>query len=238
MSEQPSDERLNALVDGELTPADAEELLERLRTDVALRERLGQLGLGKHLVRHAYAGQAPSRPAPPVQPHLHRWRAGVAGAVLVGCGALLGWVLRDGAVLPMEGPPQMAGTPGASPGHAVQHVVLHLSSADVLSGLAVLERAEGILDTARSSGRQVAVEIVANAGGLDLLRAGVSPHAQRIARLRADHPALVLVACGQTAQRLRESGTEVQMLPGVVTATSALDEIVLRMQLGWTYVRL
>ena len=51
----------------------------------------------------------------------------------------------------------------------------------------IVERAEGILDTARSSGRQVAVEIVANAGGLDLLRAGVSPHAQRIARLRADH---------------------------------------------------
>ena len=39
-------------------------------------------------------------------------------------------------------------------------------------------------------------------------------------------------------QRLRESGLEVQLLPGTTTATSALDQIVLRMQQGWAYVRI
>jgi intracellular sulfur oxidation DsrE/DsrF family protein len=84
----------------------------------------------------------------------------------------------------------------------------------------------------------VSVEIVANAGGLDLLREGVSAHAQRLARLRASYPALELVACGQTAQRLRESGADVRLLPGTIVASSALDQIVLRMQQGWAYVRI
>jgi intracellular sulfur oxidation DsrE/DsrF family protein len=84
----------------------------------------------------------------------------------------------------------------------------------------------------------VSVEIVANSGGLDLLREGVSAHAGRIAGLRAAYPGLSLVACGQTARRLRESGTAVHLLPGTIMASSALDQIVLRMQQGWAYVRI
>ena len=64
-------------------------------------------------------------------------------------------------------------------------VILHVSSGSPRDALAVLEHAEGILETARSAGRTVSVEIVANSGGLDLLREGVSAHAGRIAGLRA-----------------------------------------------------
>ena len=65
MNLEPSEERLSALIDGELAPADAEPLLEQMRIDAALRERVAQLRLGKELVRHAYAELArPRRPAP------------------------------------------------------------------------------------------------------------------------------------------------------------------------------
>jgi hypothetical protein len=49
---------------------------------------------------------------------------------------------------------------------------------------------------------------------------------------------LTPVASGQTAQRLRESGAAVHVLPGKVTASSALDQIVLRMQQGWADARI
>jgi uncharacterized protein len=231
-----SDERLNMLIDGELTPADAGSLLEQLRTDAALRERVSQLRLAKDLVRHAYAGvAAPARPA--AAPARGRRPAVVAFAAL-GFGVVLGWALREQATAPTDAARQLAEQSQRTPQAETSQVILHLSSGAPGNALAALERAEGILETARSAGRPVSVEIVANSGGLDLLREGVSAHAGRIASLRAAYPDLALVACGQTAQRLREGGTAVHLLPGTVTASSALDQIVLRMQQGWAYVRI
>lgn len=238
MSCDLSQERLNALIDGELTPADAATLLEQLRTDTALRERVGQLRLGKELVRHAYADLTPPRRLAPPSSGSHRWRAAAAGIVALACGALLGWTAREQGIGGPDAPVLLA-EPGAQPlrGESAR-VLLHVSSGSARRGSAILDRAEGILQAARSSGRKVSVEIVANSDGLDLLREGVSAHVGRIAALRAAYPNLTLVACGQTAQRLREGGVAVRLLPGTATATSALDEIVLRMQQGWTYARI
>lgn len=234
-----TDERLAMLADGELSPADAASLLEQLRADAALRERLGQLWLDKALVRHAYAGvEAPPRPpVSAITPAARRWRPAAAALAALACGIVVGLAVHERAVAPGTDATQLAGQTAAAPHGDAGRVILHVSSGQPLVGLAVLERAEGILETARSAGRQVSVEIVANSEGLDLLREGVSAHAARIAALRAAHPGLSLVACGQTAQRLREGGTEVRLLPGTRTASSALDEIVLRMQQGWAYVR-
>lgn len=234
----PSDERLNMLIDGELTPADADGLLEQLRTDAALRERVSQLRLAKELVRHAYAGvEAPARAAT-AKGRARRWRPAAAALASLALGVILGWAVREQAGGSVEVAQQLAAQPERAQHADASRVILHVSSSASGEALAVLEHAEGILATARSTGRPVAVEIVANSGGLDLLREGVSAHAGRIAGLRAAYPGLSLVACGQTAQRLREGGTAVHLLPGTVTASSALDQIVLRMQQGWAYVRI
>ena len=246
MTHDPSDERLNALIDGELTPADAAALLERLRTDASLRERVGLLRLGKDLVRHAYVGiasdGAPRSDRASRLAVASRWRAVAAGLLAIGVGALLGWTAHEqagGAADPMLRFTELAEHDAArSPHGDAEHVILHVSSAGPQHSQAVLDRAEGILETARTSRRTVVVEIVANSGGLDLLREGVSTQAPRIAALRASYPQLSLVACGQTAQRLREGGVDVRLLPGTSVASSALDEIVRRMQQGWAYVRI
>ena len=237
MTREPSEERLNALVDGELAAADAEVLLEQLRSDAALRERLSQLRLSKELVRHAYAHWAPPRPVGRADDR-RRWRPVAAGLVVLACGALLGWSVRERLASPAVSLEQLAQQTERSPRVEAERIILHLSSGSAQQALAVLERAEGLLETARASGRKVSVEVVANGGGLDLLRDGVSAHAGRIAKLRVVYPGLTLVACGQSVQRLRDSGVEVKLLPGTITATSALDEIVLRLQQGWAYVQI
>ncbi|MBI3154822.1 MAG: hypothetical protein HYZ20_05395 [Burkholderiales bacterium] len=238
--DDPSDERLNAWIDGELGPDEAEPLLARMRADPRLRERVAELGLVKHLVRHAYADTTPpDRARPPVAPQ-RLWPA-AAGMALLVAGVAVGWLLRpvgdDGAAIVTAAAAGDRAADAVATQTAVTHVVLHVSASGAAAGLAALDRAEGIFEAARAAGRPVALEIVANGGGIDLLRRDASAHAARIDAMRRAYPELSLVACGQTVQRLHESGVEVRLLPGTVTATSALDQIVRRMQQGWSYVR-
>ena len=243
MIPEPSDELLNALIDGELGPDEAGPLLARLQVDAALRERVAQLTLHQDLVRHAYAHLMPDPPASlytrDVRPatrqrarHVATWALTLAG------GAMIGWLahglgpMRDGHLTLPASPSARAPLAGA------EHIVLHLSASSQQAGAAALDRAEGLLGAARAAARPLRVEIVANSDGLSLLRLDQSPHAQRIASLQRAYPDLALVACGQTAQRLREAGIDVRLLPGVNEATSALDQIVQRMRQGWDYMKI
>jgi len=120
---------------------------------------------------------------------------------------------------------------------ARDRILLHVSSSAPERVAAMLDETEGMLAAARRSGRPIAIEILANSTGLDVMRAGGSGPAARLASLRAEYPHLTLVACGQTIERLREKGVIVQLLPDTVVAASALDEVVKRIHEGWTYVR-
>jgi hypothetical protein len=228
------DVRLNALVDGELASADAADLMAQVAADPDLRQRLGQITLTKAMVRQAYAGVVPP-PAVQARPAGRGPRFALAALALVVVAAAGGWWARGDLSAPPERPLAIDGA--ARPGAATGHVILHIGSAAPGDGLAVLERAEGLVAAARDAGGAVSIEIVANGPGLDLLRTAVSPHAQRIEALRRSYPALTLVACGQTVQKLRDAGADTRLLPGTVLATSALDQIVLRLQQGWVYVR-
>lgn len=234
-----SDEELNAFVDGELAPADRAELAAQCERDAALRERVTQLQHLRELVHAAYADVVPPRRSAP------RRAAGavrrpaavaLAAGVLFAAGLGLGWLARDTVTPPAHSGQAVAAMPAVEVERG--RIVLHVSADARGQGLAALEHAEGLLLAARDSGRPVTIEIVANGAGLDLLRVAASPHTERIEALRRAHPALTLVACGQTVQKLRESGADTRLLPGAVVASSALDRIVLRMQQGWAYVRL
>jgi hypothetical protein len=116
-------------------------------------------------------------------------------------------------------------------------VLLHLSSSAPERIAAMLDEAEGMLRAARNDGRAVAIEVVANNTGLDVLRVDAAGEARRLAALRREFPNLTLVACAQTIERLREKGVAARLLPDAIVATSALDQVVKRIQEGWTYVR-
>jgi intracellular sulfur oxidation DsrE/DsrF family protein len=219
-----SPEMQGAFVDGELDTAEWARIAERARTDPALRAGLCEIRTLKELVRGAYAALPPAR----ARAHAtrHRWAALAALCVL---SAAAGWLGNDflGST-----EPRLAAA-SASAGRVVVHV--DSSRRDALG--AALDEVEDALRSGREGGRAIAVEIVANRGGLDLMRVGASPFADRLAKLRAQYPGLTLVACNQTIERLREKGVTVQLLPGVQVAPSALEQIVRRLQGGWVYVR-
>jgi intracellular sulfur oxidation DsrE/DsrF family protein len=219
-----SDEMQNAFVDGQLDAADWTAMVQRMGEDEALRCRVCELRTLKDMVKGAYAEAHPRRAASP--PNRFGW-ARVAGLALVF--ALAGWLAHDAADRGQA----------ATERHAIASngLVVHVASSRGEVVDTALQEVEDYLRDARAAGRKVHVEIVANQTGLDILRADKSPYAKRLEQLSAAYPNLTYIACHQTADRLREKGVKVRLLPGVHYAPTALDEIVKRMQQGWVYIR-
>lgn len=241
MNQSISDETLHAFVDGELDVAESEKLIARMRENEALAQRVCNLRSLKSMVQLAYA-------LPPhaggAQAGEGRWasrkmlqRCAYACLILVvGLGA--GWSLRGlegtGPHASWERVHAVTLAAEADPGK----VLLHLDNSAPDKMLDVLDEAERYLNQAEAHGRAMQLEILANSRGLDLLRAGYSPHAERIAQMRQRHANLHFIACGQSVARFTAEGERVELLPAAKTAPTAIGEIVTRLQQGWTYVRI
>jgi len=243
MNPTVSDETLHAFIDGELDVAESERLIARMREDKDLAQRVCSLRSLQTMVRLAYVeppvAEGRNARATPRRQFVQRC-AFACLAVFAGLSA--GWALRGTEsqavakvpVATQEGFQVVSLTHAADP----NRVLLHIDSSAPAKMQAVLDQAERLLDVADRQGRVMQLEIIANSHGLDLLRAGHSPYAERIARMTQRHAKnLHWVACGQSIARLRSDGEKVVLLPATQTAPTALKEIVTRLQQGWTYVR-
>jgi intracellular sulfur oxidation DsrE/DsrF family protein len=237
-----SDETLHAFVDGELDALESEKLIARMRDDSALAQRVCELRSLQSMLRVAYATPPRSKRTATSAPLRQRLQRYAAASVMLAAGLGGGWALRG-----MDGAGPVAMRPAAEPG-AISlvrltaeadpgRVMLHIDTAAPDKMRAVLDRAEQLLDEAERQDRVLQLEVIANSLGLNLLREEISPHAERIARMRARHANLQFVACNQSIARFRGYGEKVVLLPAVRTAPTAIGEIVTRLQQGWTYVR-
>ena len=236
-----SDEILHAFVDGELDVAESEKLIAQMLKDTTLSQRVCRLRSLRSMVRLAYAEPPVVRRGPPLAQRRQLMQRCAFGCLVLLIGLSGGWALRG-----VE-PQAVAVRTGAAPaGYKTvslmrkpdpDHVILHIDSAAPARMQAALDEAERRLDEADRDGRAMQLEIIANSRGIDLLRAGHSPYAERIARMRQRHANLQWVACGQSIARLASEGENVKLLPATRTAPTAVGEIVSRLQQGWTYVR-
>ncbi|MEW5967306.1 MAG: hypothetical protein AB1720_09995 [Pseudomonadota bacterium] len=241
-----SDETLHAFVDGQLDIADSEALIACLRADQALAQRVCSLRSLKSMVRLAHAEPPPATGALPrpsrIRPRLQRLQRCAVGCLVLLAGLIAGWGLRGGVEAETHAQTPLTALDGYQPVSLAQQpdpnrIVLHLDSDDPTRMAAVLDRAEALLDEADRQGRAIELEVVANSHGINLMRAGVSPHAARIARMTQRHANLHLVACSQTIARFTGQGQKVELLPVAQAAPTAIGEIVSRLQQGWTYVK-
>lgn len=234
-----TDEILNAFVDQQLTPGEMGEVFEALKQDPELARRSCEIRQLKSLLKHAYAGVEPSRPA--------QWRNGrpwgwqlAAAALLLGLGGLLGWTLRPmgGSILPaalaQKGEFMQASHPNAAAGN---RFILHIDSDKPERMAAVLDYADQILDNARQDGVAAELEIVANNYGLNLLREDLTPYRARIDALAAKHANLKFIACGQAVARVEREGKKVTLVEEARVVPSVIGEVVSKMKEGWTYIR-
>jgi len=232
-----SDELLNAFVDDELDAAEKSRLLDRMVNDASaqLRSRVCQLWHLKELVRNAYpqeealAPLSEKRGAPRGLP-LRRYSQALAAGLVLSMGAAMGWFAHEGKGTP----PGLGLTAGQMAGGKI---ILHVAFADSKRFEAALNEAEELSQGRDRSGSPVQVELVANEGGLNLFRADVSPYADRIEAIGKAHQNVSFLACNNTIEKLRSSGTSVRLLPHVVVAPSVAERIMTRVQHGWTYIQ-
>jgi intracellular sulfur oxidation DsrE/DsrF family protein len=240
-----SDEALNAFVDGEFDVAESEAIIARMRDDPDLAQRVGTLRSLQSMVRLAYAEPPVSRGwvgrAVPRRQIMQRC---AFGCLILLAGLSGGWGLRSLESQTVAVAP--AAPVGVNSGYQTvslareadpNRVMLHIDSAAPDKMLAVLDQAERFLDEAEQQGRLMQLEVIANSHGLGLLRAGMSPYSDRIARMKKRHASLQFIACSQSIARFQHEGQKVVLLPAAQAAPTAIGEIITRLQQGWTYVR-
>lgn len=246
MSDHPiSDEHLNAFVDGQLDSDEKSRVLAAINADDTLSRRACEIRRVRDLVQHAYEN-------PPRAPRRHAsgamglgWRQAVAAVLLLALGGLIGWYSHAeqppvtslrAMYLDQEKAFQTAEL-GQALGRGGHKILLHLSS-DAPDKLELaLNTAERLLASYREREQPVEIEVVANAGGLELLRADVSPFADRVRELQRKYDNLTFLACQTAINRLRrERHITPDLLPEALITPNALDEILNRLQQGWMYV--
>ncbi len=245
-----SEEHLNAFVDNQLDADEKSRILSAINGDEDLSRRACEVRRLHELVQHAY--DYPPRPAgkrpPSRQPS--PWAQGAAAMLFLALGAVIGWMghgqqapeaaLQTRAMyLDEEKAFQTASVAEAPVARNGRKVLLHVSSSDPQKIEEALNTAEGLLRTYRAKHLPVEVELVANAGGLNLLRADVSPFADRVRALQAEFENITFLACQTAMNRLLQRehmDSPPPLLPEALITPNALEEILTRLQEGWVYV--
>ena len=115
------------------------------------------------------------------------------------------------------------------------HVVLHLSESDPKQFSAALRYIEKFLDENQTTGSQI--EVIANSGGLDLMRSDRSPFKARVVAMMREHDNVHFIACANGIRNLRKQGDNPRIIQDIDTDKTAIDHIIGRLQAGWRYVK-
>lgn len=226
-----SDDLLHAYIDGELDALTGQQIEDAMKQDAALRGRVHALSDTKEMMRLAFSSAKPPRASRPLTGASRvRPMYGLAASLLVltlcfGVG-VLGY--QTAPLLEQVLASQAAPSPST-------RLVLHVGESDPEHFAATLAYTEQYLREQAGSGAMV--EVVANAGGLDLLLQGGSPHEAQILEMMARYENLHFVACMNTLRKLQSQGATPALIREVQTDRTAMDHIVERVLQGWTYVK-
>ena len=234
-SDNINDQTLGSFVDGQLDAANCEQILEAMDRDPEVRAQVDNLRRTKDMMKLAFAdAQAPSGNRP--VSIARRWNprlAALAASVMI---LVTGLIAGSGGYL--YGSRSAGGSESLVASMAQfqrNHVILHISKSDREQFGAALAYTRQFLAEHGPQGGEI--EVVANASGLDLLRAGVSPVEEEMIALLREHPNVSFYACANAMRALRKKGIEPVLITDVDTGLPAFDRIVGQLQDGWSYVK-
>lgn len=224
---EPDDATLHAYVDDQLDAEARRAVMAAMNRDEAVRERVCRLRSCKDWVKSGFDDAQPPGERPlPARLDWCRLGSGIAAAFALVAVGLMGGVAgyyygeRDAVAVAPEFDPN--------------HVVLHIDENDPARFKAALDYAENFL--ARDDGAG-AMEVLVNAGGLDLVRSGVSPFEDRVRALSERYRNLQFVACANSIRKLRSEGIEPKLIAATDHAETAVEHVARRIKEGWTYRR-
>lgn len=259
--DRPSEEILNAFVDGEFSPEDRLNTLKLISSSERLSREVCDMHQLKELVSMAYEDVPVSESGGRCRisrssrtPWFPSMAAGVVALVL---GSLAGYeITRDadflasgepsayiggdaGSTAPVARGDQAGGsTPQVIAATETDHILLHINEADPKSMAELLDDIEAMYRDAAADGRELNVQVVVHNNAMDFLRTDRAPYPERVAALSEEHSSLRFTACAQTLDRLaREEGGTVDILPQAEQIDSGVAEAARRQAEGWIYIK-
>lgn len=235
-----SEEFLNAFVDDQLDGTEKSQTFDAIEQDEVLKQRVCELRGLKEQMRHAYEHPPGISKPETRQRRLHTsYLQALAACLLLCIGGASGWFAHTwtGAGNGIEYTRLFQNLQRNTAGAEPHQFIVHVGSSNPIRLKTALDETESLLESSRKSSRDLQVEIIANGGGLDLLRSDASPYVQRISLMQKKYPNLSLMACGQTIKKLQDKGVHVQLLPNTGVTSSALDQIAMRLKQDWSYIK-
>jgi len=237
-----SNEMMNAYADGELQGAERAEFEALLQNDPDAQQALQDILAVKQQLAQAYRGvavpaQGPSR-------SMSYRLAGYAALLLLAFSG--GWLgsnqMQQNDAQPLVDarslPPTNEMLQVSNVQSAAGKYILHIDSKDHLKFKTALDRAEALVAMYQAESHPYEIEVIANAGGLDMLREGETPYGDRIRQLSQRYPNIRFIACSNAIERLQEKGVKPNLIASVHQGETALDQVVKRMNQGWTYMKI
>ena len=239
---QYSDEHLNAFIDDQLDTVEKAEILDAIRHDAELSQRVCKLQKLHNLVQLSYQSiEVPDRHKGTrdlTQQVKFNWFA--AASIFLVIGTIAGWISHQ-AMTPtnLTDIAQVTHSPGMTNNAEHWRLMLHVSTAKPHRLNIVLDEAEALLEEYAKSSRKLELEILANSKGLTLVTNNGKDYNKRLQKLQQKYENLTVLVCGQTLKRIqRAQGKKLELLPNTSIVSSAINQIVKRQQSGWSYIRI
>ena len=224
---------LCAFVDGQLSHNSTEIIINAMEEDADLREQVYQLRRAKDLMKIGFNTASP--PSGNVQKTkksiLKKCIPAIAASIFTisiglgagGLGFYLGTQFNNDPVQ------------SVASNHQTQadKIVLHISESDPKQYVTALDYAENFMKEHEKNGGQIV--IIAHAGGVNLLRADVTPYEKQVIEMMNNYNNVYFIACANAIRNLRKKGIEPVLLENVRLDKPAMDHIIEYVQAGWQY---
>lgn len=241
-NKQYSDEHLNAFIDDQLDTAEKTEILDEIRHNAELSQRICKLQKLHNLVQLSYQ----SIDVPEQHQNTDnkksitkvKWFA--AASFLLALGMVMGWVSHQSMnANNISDIAKITHNPSLTNNADNWKLMLHVSTANPKKLNIVLDEAETMLKQYASSSRNLQLEILANSDGLALVSDNGKNYNKKLQELQQKYDNLAVVVCGQTLKRVQsKQAGKVKLLPDTSVVSSAINQIVKRQQGGWSYIRI
>ncbi|GMR16898.1 MAG: hypothetical protein BMS9Abin31_1291 [Gammaproteobacteria bacterium] len=239
---QYSDEHLNAFIDDQLDTAEKAEILDAIRHDTELSQRICKLQKLHNLIQLSYQSiEVPERHKEKSnlsQPTKFKWFA--AASLFLAFGTITGWISHQ--MMHPNSITEIAQiTHNSIAKNNAEHwkLMLHVSTSNPNRLNLVLNEAEKLLQEYAMTSRKLELEILTHKDGLALVTNNGKDYSKRLQKLQQKYDNLAVMVCGQTLKRVqREQGKKIKLLPNINVVSSAISQVVKRQQSGWSYIRI
>lgn len=244
MSIQYSNEIINAFIDSELDGIEKEDFKKAMSEDKLLSDRVNELCELKQSIHLSYSDineSANTSGSAINRNHNRLYKYSSVAMIFLSIGLFFGWACHATITqsLNLTNSQQQINGVKLSPVSLQQsnRIILHVASSKPEKMEATLNKIEKILSEYQQNQLPFELEIIANAGGIDLLRKDTSPYKEKIEAIMQANNNVSFIACSNTLEKLKNLGIKPDLIANTKSNFTAVEKIVGRLQQGWVYLK-